>query len=62
MKLFKIKPALITISACIFLLLIAALPGIGAEIDDSLGKCAIIQDDAARLNCFDELAQKKIPA
>jgi phospholipase A1 len=49
--------------ACVFFLLIAALPGIAAGIDNGLAKCAGIKDNnAARLKCFDELANKQVPA
>ena len=63
MKIIKIKPAFRIILACVFFLLITALPGYAAEIDDSLAKCAVITDsNDARLKCFDDLAKKQIPA
>ncbi len=46
--------------ACILFLLIAAFPGSAAEIDNNLAKCAAIKNDnAARLQCFDDLAKKQ---
>ena len=46
--------------ACVLFLLIAAFPGSAAEIDNSLAKCAAIKNDnAARLQCFDDLAKKQ---
>ncbi|MCX5848072.1 MAG: phospholipase A [Deltaproteobacteria bacterium] len=60
MKYPKIKLAFKATLACVFFLLIAALPGNAAEIDDSLAKCAAIKNDnAARLKCFDDLANKQ---
>jgi phospholipase A1/A2 len=63
MKILKIKPAFRIILTCLFIVLITSLPGNAAEIDDSLAKCAAIKDNNdARLRCFDELANKQIPA
>ena len=63
MKTLKIKPAFRIILTCVFFLLITAFHGSAAEIDDGLSKCAAIKDNNdARLQCFDELAKKRIPA
>lgn len=63
MKLLISKIALKLTLACVFFLLIAVFSGNAAVIDDSLAKCAAIKDDStARLKCFDELAEKQIPA
>ncbi|MCK7511579.1 MAG: hypothetical protein MZV70_51080 [Desulfobacterales bacterium] len=35
---------------------------VNAEINDRLADCSKIEDDAARLQCFDELAGRKNPA
>lgn len=59
MKLLKYKPAFRITLACVFFIMIGTSPGNAAEIDDSLAKCAAIKDDnAARLKCFDDLANK----
>lgn len=63
MKTLKIKLALRIVLTCAFFLMITALTGNAAEIDDNLAKCtAIKNDNAARLKCFDELAKKQITA
>jgi len=62
MKNLKIKPALRIVLTCVFFLMITALPGNAAEIDDSLAKCTQLKDDNERLKCFDELAKKQISA
>jgi len=63
MKTLNIKLVCKLTWACIFFLLIAAFPGNAAEIDDNLAKCAAIKDDhAARLKCFDDLANKQSAA
>jgi len=60
MKILRIKPVFRIILTCVFILLITALPGSAAEIDDALAKCAAIKDNNdARLKCFDELANKQ---
>jgi phospholipase A1/A2 len=62
MNILNAKSACKLTVACVFFLLIAALPGGAAEIDDGLAKCAKIENDnAKRLQCFDELAKKQIP-
>lgn len=60
MKLLKIKPLYKGITACVFFSLIISLTGNAAEIDDRLARCARINDDTARLKCFDDLAPKQI--
>ena len=63
MKILKTGLVFRVILACVLFLLITAFSCNAAEIDDSLAKCAAIQDDNdARLQCFDELAKKRIPA
>jgi len=60
MKTLNTKLACKITLACAFFLLIAAFPGIAAEIDDGLAKCAGIKDDnTARLKCFDDLAKQQ---
>ena len=63
MKILNNKLAFRVTWVCVFFLLIAALPGSAAEIDDGLAKCAGIKDDnAARLKCFDDLAKQQTSA
>jgi phospholipase A1 len=60
MKIPNAKLAIKFTLTCVFFVLIAALLGNAAEIDNSLTKCAAIKDDnAARLKCFDDLANKQ---
>jgi phospholipase A1/A2 len=63
MKILKTGLVFRVTLACVLFLLITAFSCSAAEIEDSLAKCAAIKDDkAARLKCFDDLANKQIPA
>jgi phospholipase A1/A2 len=62
MKILKTRLVFRVTLACVLFLLITAFSCNAAEIEDSLAKCAAIQDDNnARLKCFDDLANKQIP-
>jgi hypothetical protein len=62
MDTLKVKTACKTLLVYLFFLLLTALPGNTAEIDESIAKCADIKDSTARLQCFDNLAKQKAPA
>lgn len=61
MRLARINLFSKTIIACVFFLLIFSLTGNAAEIENGLADCVRINEDSARLKCFDELAKKQIP-
>jgi phospholipase A1 len=63
MKIIKIVPVFRATLAFLLFLLLTAFPCAAADIEDNLAKCSAIKDDnAARLKCFDELADKQITA
>ena len=63
MKILKTGLVFRVTLACVLFILITAFSCNAAEIDDSLAKCAAIKDNNdARLQCFDELAKKQLPA
>jgi phospholipase A1/A2 len=63
MKILKTSAVFRATLACVLFLLLSAFSCHAAAIQDDLTKCAAIKDDnAARLKCFDELANKPIPA
>ena len=61
MKIIKIVPVFGATLAFLLFLFLTAFPCAAADIEDSLAKCSSIKDDnAARLKCFDELANRQI--
>lgn len=62
MGLLNTKMACKTLLVYLFFLMLTALPGNAAEVDDALAKCAEIKDSSARLQCFDNMAKQNVPA